>query len=45
MTDHKKKGDFAKAGKDDVGGNKKQDNKDNGRSRTGDQNAGTGGRR
>ena len=34
MTDHKKKGDFEKNGKDDVGGNKKQDN---------NQNAGRGG--
>jgi hypothetical protein len=44
MTDHKKKGDFAKGGKDDVGGNRKQDNKDNSPSRTGNQNAGHGGR-
>ena len=44
MTDHKKKGDFNKNGKDDVGGNKKQDNSDNSPSRTGNQNAGTGGR-
>ena len=40
MTDHKKKGDFAKNGKDDEGGNKKQDNSE---SRTGNQNAGHGG--
>ena len=45
MTDHKKKGDFSKGGKDDVGGNKKQDNSGNTPSRTGSQNAGTGGRR
>jgi hypothetical protein len=37
MTDHKKKGDFNKNGKDDVGGNKKQQN-DSG------QNSGHGGR-
>jgi len=37
MTDHKKKGDFNKGGKDDVGGDKKQQN-DSG------QNSGTGGR-
>jgi hypothetical protein len=42
MTDHKKKGDFAKNGKDDEGGNKKQDNNDT-NSRTGHQNAGHGG--
>jgi hypothetical protein len=42
MTDHKKKGDFAKNGKDDEGGNKKQDNSDT-NSRTGNQNAGHGG--
>ncbi len=45
MTDHKKKGDFNKNGKQDVGGNKKQDNSDNTASRTGSQNSGTGGRR
>jgi hypothetical protein len=43
MTDHKKKGDFHKNGKEDVGGNKKQDNSDNSDSRTGNQNAGHGG--
>lgn len=43
MTDHKKKGDFKKNGKDDVGGNKKQDNSTNTDSRTGNQNAGHGG--
>ena len=46
MTDHKKKGDFHKNGKEDVGGNKKQDNSDNTDntdSRTGNQNAGHGG--
>jgi hypothetical protein len=43
MTDDKKKGDFNKNGKDDVGGNKKQDNSDNTASRTGNQNAGHGG--
>ena len=45
MTDHKKKGDFDKGRKQDVGGNKKQDNSDNSDSRTGNQNSGTGGRR
>ena len=45
MTDHKKKGDFEKNGKQDEGGNKKQDNQDNTPSRTGDQNAGGGGHR
>jgi hypothetical protein len=44
MTDHKKKGDFDQARKHDVGGNKKQDNSDNSPSRTGNQNAGHGGR-
>jgi len=44
MTDHKKKGDFEQARKGDVGGNKKQDNSDNSPSRTGNQNAGHGGR-
>ena len=44
MTDHKKKGDFDQARKHDVGGNKKQDNSDNTPSRTGNQNAGHGGR-
>ena len=45
MTDHKKKGDFDKARKNDVGGNKKQDNSDNSPSQTGNQNAGHGGHR
>lgn len=45
MTDDKKKGDFAKGGKDDVGGDKKQRANRNPDSRTGNQNAGTGGRR
>lgn len=45
MTDDKKKGDFAKGGKDDVGGDKKQRANRNTDSRTGNQNAGTGGRR
>ncbi|WP_375427915.1 diaminopimelate epimerase [uncultured Sphingomonas sp.] len=40
MGDHKKKGDFAKNG---VGGNKKQDNSDNTRSKDNNQNAGHGG--
>ncbi len=44
MTDHKKKGDFDQARKHDIGGNKKQDNSDNSPSRTGNQNAGHGGR-
>ena len=35
MTDHKK-GDFHKNGKDDEGGNKKQDNSDSAPSRTGE---------
>ena len=43
MSDHKKKGDFHKNGKDDVGGNQKQDNKDNSDSRTSYQHAGHGG--
>jgi hypothetical protein len=43
MTDSKKKGDFHKNGKDDVGGNQKQDNSNNSPSRTGNQNAGHGG--
>ena len=43
MTDDKKKGDFNKKGKDDIGGNKKQDNSENTSSRTGNQNAGHGG--
>ena len=37
MTDNKKKGDFNKGGKDDVGGDKKQRN-------TSGQNSGSGGR-
>ena len=45
MTDHKKKGDFHKNGKEDEGGNKKQDNSDNTPSRTGNQNSGHGGHR
>jgi hypothetical protein len=46
MTDHKKKGDFDKARKDDVGGNKKQQAKGESSSRTGSkQNAGHGGRK
>ena len=44
-ADHKKKGDFAKNGKDDIGGNKKQDNHDNTDSRNNNQNAGHGGHR
>lgn len=43
MSDHKKKGDFKKNGKEDVGGNKKQDNSDNGEGHEGGQNAGHGG--
>ena len=43
MTDHKKKGDFDKGGKDDVGGNKKQDNSKEGSGAPG-QNGGSGGR-
>ena len=43
MSDHKKKGDFAKNGKDNVGGNTKQDNSDNTDSRNNNQNAGHGG--
>ncbi|MCC2976854.1 hypothetical protein LK533_09235 [Sphingomonas sp. PL-96] len=43
MTDHKKKGDFHKNGKDDEGGNKKQDNSDNTASKDNHQNAGHGG--
>lgn len=44
MTDHKK-GDFDKARKDDVGGNKQQQMKGPGNSRAGSkQNAGGGGR-
>ena len=44
-ADHKKKGDFHKNGKDDVGGNAKQDNSRNpeNHSRTGGQTAGHGG--
>ena len=45
MTDQKKKGDFDKTGKDDIGGNKKAHMKGPSRSRTGHkQNAGHGGR-
>jgi len=44
MTDHKKKGDFHKNGKDDVGGDKKQHADRNEDSRTGNQNSGGGGR-
>ena len=44
MTDHKKKGDFDQSRKQDVGGNKKQDNSDNTPSRKNNQNAGHGGR-
>ena len=44
MTDHKKKGDFDKSRKDDIGGNKKARMKGPGNSRTGNkQNAGHGG--
>ena len=45
MSDHKKKGDFHKNGKEDEGGNKKQDNSRNpeNHSRTGGQTAGHGG--
>ena len=44
MTDNKKKGDFNKGGKDDVGGDKKQRSNRNENSRTGSQNSGGGGR-
>jgi hypothetical protein len=44
MTDNKKKGDFNKGGKDDVGGDKKQRENRNEDSRTGNQNSGSGGR-
>ena len=44
MTDDKKKGDFNKNGKDDVGGNQKQRDNRNEDSRTGGQNSGHGGR-
>ena len=44
MSDDKKKGDFNKGGKDDVGGNKKQRADRNENSRTGSQNSGGGGR-
>jgi hypothetical protein len=44
MTDNKKKGDFNKNGKDDVGGDKKQRADRNEDSRTGGQNSGGGGR-
>jgi len=43
VTDHKKKGDFDKAPKHDVGGNKKQHSDGNSDSRTGNQNSGHGG--
>jgi hypothetical protein len=43
MTDNKKKGDFHKNGKEDVGGNKKQENGKDSNSRTGNQNSGHGG--
>ena len=43
MTDNKKKGDFHKNGKEDVGGNKKQENGRDSDSRTGNQNSGHGG--
>ena len=42
MTDDKKKGDFNKGGKDDVGGDKKQRAGRNEDSRTGNQNSGSG---
>ena len=45
MTDHKKKGDFDRTGKNDVGGNKKAHMKGQCASRTRHkQNAGHGGR-
>ena len=44
MTDNKKKGDFNKGVKDDVGGDKKQRSDRNENSRTGGQNSGGGGR-
>ena len=44
MTDNKKKGDFNKGGKEDVGGDKKQRDHRNEDSRTGGQNSGSGGR-
>lgn len=44
MTDNKKKGDFDKARKHDVGGDKKQRSNRNTDSRTGGQNSGSGGR-
>jgi hypothetical protein len=40
MTDHKKKGDFNKNGKDDTNGNEKQHANRNEDSRTGGQNSG-----
>ena len=43
MTDHKKKGDFHKNGKEDEGGNEKQHEKGESASRTPNQNAGHGG--
>lgn len=45
MTDDKKKGDRRQWEKEDIGGDKKQKANRNPDSRTGDQNAGTGGRR
>jgi hypothetical protein len=43
MSDHKKKGDFEKNGKDDVGGNTKQDNSQSTDSKDNNQNGGHGG--
>jgi hypothetical protein len=43
MSDHKKKGDRDQWQKEDVGGNKKQDNSENTDSRNNNQNAGHGG--
>ena len=43
MSDHKKKGDFHKNGKEDVGGNKKQDNNDENGNGSNKQNGGHGG--
>ncbi|HEX8624326.1 MAG TPA: hypothetical protein VF782_04525 [Allosphingosinicella sp.] len=40
MTDDKKKGDFNKGGKDEIGGDKKQRENRNEDSRTGNQNSG-----
>jgi hypothetical protein len=44
MTDNKKKGDFNKNGKDDVGGDKKQQNESGQNSGGGGRNSGSGGR-